>query len=897
MIRRLFAALAALVLASCEPAFATTWTVTNDATLTAACQGAVAGDIVRLADGTYSVPIVQDHDGTSGSRIYFYGNQANPTAVKVNGIYFGYPDDSHNHNGGNYVTVKWIASSTDIGQPEHLRSGYYYMGCDRDSMVKCSTTSGNLFLFGTNGVFDSLTCAGADKHVYAYQAHVSSTTGFPAYNTVKNSTFNYTSSVSYGGTGFQGIALRRCIGFKFFNNTFNLSYDGGNGYAFASELYYSQYNSFQSNTWNYTVKNRGLGTLGVWGMRDSSFCNRYVGNTLTATIGPNTNNTGGLGLSEDGTYSGTDRYNYVGYNRMTFSGNRCEGFVYQSNAFGDTIESNVVSGDMSPLFQPQKNCDSLVLRHNTFLLSGNGTVATLARADAGAAHTSSRAASNVFYATGNNSSGSPTLYASAGWALDSSGVYFAPSGTAANAISRAGSLGAPGSGGLYGASGKSVWGSPRLVDSTFAALDAHLLSGSFADNASGPTHIDGYAGAYAPGAATYWTITASAGSNGSISPSGSVSVVQGASQTFTITPDTNFAVDSLKVDGAYVGALTTYTFTNVQAAHTIAATFKASVTNYTITASASGGVSISPNGPVTVASGGSQAFTITPTTGYHIVGISVDGSSVGTSSPYTFTNVTANHTIVATGGINTYTITASSGLGGAISPSGSVPINYGGAQTFTISPSVGYHVNDVLVDGSSVGSVTSYPFTNVTANHTISASFLADVVGSYTITASATGFGSVTPSGATAWAAGTSPVYTIVPLDGYQTDDVLVDGVSVGTPTVYTFTNLAASHTISATFSVALVSYTITASAANGATITPSGQAVAASGASKSYAFTVPANSSAAVYVDGVYAGQLTSYTFSSISDNHTIFVTAVSNGANGTASSPVAPCGCRQVQ
>ncbi len=50
-------------------------------------------------------------------------------------------------------------------------------------------------------------------------------------------------------------------------------------------------------------------------------------------------------------------------------------------------------------------------------------------------------------------------------------------------------------------------------------------------------------------------------------------------------------------------------------------------------------------------------------------------------------------------------------------------MNYGASQTFTITPNTDYHVADVLVDGVSVGAVTSYTFSNVIANHTISASF------------------------------------------------------------------------------------------------------------------------------------------------------------------------------
>ena len=72
---------------------------------------------------------------------------------------------------------------------------------------------------------------------------------------------------------------------------------------------------------------------------------------------------------------------------------------------------------------------------------------------------------------------------------------------------------------------------------------------------------------------------------------------------------------------------------------------------------------------------------------------------------------------------NTYTITASAGSRGSISPSGNVTVNHGADKLFTITPDAGYQIDDVLVDGSSVGAVSSYTFTNVTEDHTISATF------------------------------------------------------------------------------------------------------------------------------------------------------------------------------
>ena len=72
---------------------------------------------------------------------------------------------------------------------------------------------------------------------------------------------------------------------------------------------------------------------------------------------------------------------------------------------------------------------------------------------------------------------------------------------------------------------------------------------------------------------TYYTIKATAGTNGSISPSGWTSVRDGRDQTFTITPDKGYAVAKVLVDGKSVGAVKSYTFKNVTEDHTIEAIF------------------------------------------------------------------------------------------------------------------------------------------------------------------------------------------------------------------------------------------------------------------------------------------------------------------------------------
>jgi hypothetical protein len=145
------------------------------------------------------------------------------------------------------------------------------------------------------------------------------------------------------------------------------------------------------------------------------------------------------------------------------------------------------------------------------------------------------------------------------------------------------------------------------------------------------------------------------------------------------------------------------------------------------------------------------------------------------------------------------TIAATAGPGGSITPSGAVPVASGSSQSFTITPNSGYQVQSVLVDGADQGAITSYDFQNVTASHTISASFTAIT---YTIIAGAGPNGTIVPSGTLSVNQGGNAAFTITPNDGYQVQNVLVDGVDQGPIMSYTFMNVAADHAISATFSL-----------------------------------------------------------------------------------------------
>lgn len=88
-----------------------------------------------------------------------------------------------------------------------------------------------------------------------------------------------------------------------------------------------------------------------------------------------------------------------------------------------------------------------------------------------------------------------------------------------------------------------------------------------------------------------------------------------------------------------------------------------------------------------------------------------------------FESVTADIEVTAQYSLNSYSIVASSGAGGSISPSGTSTISFGASQSYAIVPSAGYEITDVLVDGKSVGACSSYAFVSVDAEHSISATF------------------------------------------------------------------------------------------------------------------------------------------------------------------------------
>ena len=214
-----------------------------------------------------------------------------------------------------------------------------------------------------------------------------------------------------------------------------------------------------------------------------------------------------------------------------------------------------------------------------------------------------------------------------------------------------------------------------------------------------------------------FTITVTQGAHGTITP-GSTSVDYGADEAFVITPDVGYHIAGVTADGAAQPLTSPYIFSDVSTDHSITASF--AVDTYTLTYAAGAHGSLTGDASQSVDYGGSgTAVTAVAGTGYHFVRWS-DG--VLTASR-TDSDVSGPVDVTAQFAIDNYLITASAGPHGSISPDGAVAVDYGADRTFTITPDAYYKIADVLVDGESVGAVTSYTVSDVTAVHTIVASF------------------------------------------------------------------------------------------------------------------------------------------------------------------------------
>jgi Tfp pilus tip-associated adhesin PilY1 len=162
----------------------------------------------------------------------------------------------------------------------------------------------------------------------------------------------------------------------------------------------------------------------------------------------------------------------------------------------------------------------------------------------------------------------------------------------------------------------------------------------------------------------------------------------------------------------------------------------------------------------------------------------------------------------------------------------------------------------------------------------IAAVFSCQSVAEWNIDTIAGNNGSISPAGPLSVPDGDSITFAILPDSGYQVLDVLVDGVSEGALTSYTFNHVKEDHTIQASFK-ATSYYTINAGAGSNGSISPSGMVAVAPGANQT--FVIAANAGYVVdevTVDGKKKKAVSSYTFEDVDQNHSISVTFALNEA-----------------
>jgi hypothetical protein len=224
---------------------------------------------------------------------------------------------------------------------------------------------------------------------------------------------------------------------------------------------------------------------------------------------------------------------------------------------------------------------------------------------------------------------------------------------------------------------------------------------------------------------------------------------------------------------------------------------------------------------------------------------------------------------------NQLTINTSYSGVGSITPAGPAVFSCGDSQTFTITPDPCYSIDDVEIDGVSVGGVTSYTFTDIQVNHDIDVVFTRR---SFAVTVNTTGLGSVTGP-ATALCGG-DVAMTVAAADCYTIESITVNGTSVLSPGngfgLYSLDllNVTEDQVVDVVFSQ--VEFTLTATAAlpdgTSATITPDGTITRLCGTSQTYSISLgDCTELINVRVNGNDLGPVTSFNIDEVRGSYSI--------------------------
>gem|GEM_PF-1691659 len=360
-----------------------------------------------------------------------------------------------------------------------------------------------------------------------------------------------------------------------------------------------------------------------------------------------------------------------------------------------------------------------------------------------------------------------------------------------------------------------------VFTSVFAGSKAYIVSKEGYNNSTGNINVDSDESVDVTLTKKTYTITSSAGTGGSIDPSGEVIVEHGSSETFTMSPSDGYSVEDVLVDGESVGPRVTYTFNNITSNHTISVSFTTLPPDtYTVTFNVSDssgavqGANVTFNGETKATDVGGEAVFAGVLAGSRAYTVSKEGYNNSTGN----INVDSDESFDITLIRKTYTLTVNTvGEGTVAKDPDKSTYTHGEVVQLTANPADNWNFtgwSGDLAGSANPESITMNSEKTVTANFSIV---------QHTITASAGVGGTISPSGEVKVNHGSNQSFNINPNTGYDIQDVKIDGVSEGAIGSYTFSNVTSDHTIAATFKTKTYTVSVSSSPMEGGTVNGGG--------------------------------------------------------------------------
>lgn len=243
-----------------------------------------------------------------------------------------------------------------------------------------------------------------------------------------------------------------------------------------------------------------------------------------------------------------------------------------------------------------------------------------------------------------------------------------------------------------------------------------------------------------------YTVTVEPTENGTVTPDEEFILNRFEQKTFVFTPDAGYRVKDVLINGVSVGAVSSYTFTNVRADQTLLVEFERITHTVHVICGENG--TADRTGALQVIRGENLVLRIIANEKFHIDTIKINGEIVASANPLTIENITQDLTVEITFKPALFHIQTQSAENGSITPSFSV--TQGENARVDFHPKFFYKVKNVTIDGVSIGSPDHYVFTNVTGDHTVWAEYeisVAAIILAVALAAAFIGFIALIPIG------------------------------------------------------------------------------------------------------------------------------------------------------